>query len=85
MIKEGKSENQYLRPLLSEIIQALNHAGWRDAIHHIYREANRGADFLATKGHSCSFEWVLIERACPLFGVILLDDSRGCSMPRRIV
>jgi ribonuclease HI len=56
MVTSRHTNNAYLSPLLGEIIDLLQHPNWETSITHVYREANRCADFLANRGHSSSFD-----------------------------
>ncbi|GAU38761.1 hypothetical protein TSUD_64920 [Trifolium subterraneum] len=84
MVTSGHTNNAYLSPLLGEVVSLLQHPNWETSIAHVYREANRCADFLTNKGHSSSFEGDIVNLACHSLQAILYDDFRGASLPRLI-
>ncbi|GKV53729.1 hypothetical protein SLEP1_g60246, partial [Rubroshorea leprosula] len=54
-------------------------------IHHIYREANAAADFLAKLGVSSSFDFMLYDEKLIELSCILFYDCIGTVVPRTIV
>lgn len=81
MVNLGVTMNANFKPLLEDIITELRLLDWRPTITHVYREANRCADHLAKQGLQAATEWVLIDVASPLLGMLLADDSRGSCLP----
>lgn len=71
-------------PLLREVLSILRQRDRSTSLVHIYREANRNADFLANKGHFANFEWTLVNSVPPLLRIILAYDVKGSSLPRLI-
>lgn len=49
---------------------------------HTFREANRGADFLASLGHLGEFTWTILDSPPPRLSLVLQEDARGASLPR---
>lgn len=82
MIRMGNSHNKFLQPLLLEVIELLNKSDWRTSVTHVFREANRCADFLANRCHSSSFTWTVFDRAMPSLALILREDALDVSIPR---
>ncbi|CAN1133397.1 Putative ribonuclease H protein At1g65750, partial [Linum perenne] len=58
---------------------------WRVEIHHVYREANKAADFLASQGHRFPFGTHLFPLSECNLGHILRYDCLGISEPRFIL
>lgn len=78
-----RSTLAYLDPLLNEIFLFLCDPSWRVVVVHVFREANRCADFLVRKGQlASSFELEIVESISPLLGILLADDVRGSVLPR---
>ncbi|KAK2384993.1 heat shock 70 kDa protein [Trifolium repens] len=84
MVTSRHTNNAYLSPILGEIIDLLQHPNRETSITHVYREANRFADFLANRGHSSSFDGDIVNLACHSLQLILYDDFMGASLPRLI-
>lgn len=81
MIKTNKTNCLFIRLLLGEALPILSREDRGFSIMHIYREANRCADFLANLGHSGPFEFDYSElhATAPLLQPILVEDARGMS------
>lgn len=84
MINDGKTKITHLRPLLQDIVDMLQHLDWQVKVAHVYRETNRCADWLTSKGHSVLLEWVLVDTPCNSLGLLLGDDARGSCLPRPV-
>lgn len=76
--------NAFLQPLISEICHMLHDPGWCTRVDHVYREANRAADWLASLGHSSPFHCNMLSVVPSPLGLILSEDCRGCSLPRLV-
>lgn len=84
MVNAGRTENANFRPLVDTICSELRKPDWRPSVSHIYREANRCADFLAKQGLEASVERVLVDTVSPSLGLLLAADAQGCCLPRGV-
>lgn len=82
MVRAKTSHIPFLQPLLQEVLNLLHLPDWSTSVEHIFREANHCADLLAKKGHSSSFDGVIMEDSFALLDLYLLNDARGVSSPR---
>lgn len=82
MVHNKSTQISFLEPLLQEFIHLLNLRSWRTSFIHTYREANKCADLLANKGHSASYDGVVLDSIFPLHGLYLLADARGVCTSR---
>ncbi|CAI0475133.1 unnamed protein product [Linum tenue] len=65
--------------------QELFQRDWEVTIHHIYREGNKGADFLANYGHDLPLCLHNVSCSTRDFHHILLYDCQGLSETRLVV
>ncbi|CAN1293336.1 Putative ribonuclease H protein At1g65750, partial [Linum perenne] len=79
----GEIENQFVAEILAfrEIISR----DWEVVTRHVYREANRAADFLANRGHSFALGTHEFSVSNASFGHVLLSDILGISTPHFIL
>ncbi|CAN1775820.1 Putative ribonuclease H protein At1g65750 [Linum perenne] len=78
----GVPEHQHASEVLH--FQNLCKRDWRVNIRHIYREANKAADFLASQGYDFPFGIHFFPLSDCNFGHILQYDCLGVSEPRLI-
>lgn len=78
------SGNAFLQPLLQEICHLLSLDDWSASVHHVFREANRSADFLANLGHEGPFQCVFLDPVPASLRLILFEDRIGSSLPRLV-
>ncbi|CAN1256844.1 Putative ribonuclease H protein At1g65750 [Linum perenne] len=69
----------------SRVATELCNREWRVEIRHVYREANKVADFLANQGHLFPFGTHLFPLSDCNLGHILRYDCLGISEPRFIL
>lgn len=81
MVRSGSTRIIFLQPLLQEVISFLQLPDWTTSVIHTYREANQCANFLASKGHSSSFEGVTLESSFSMLSLLFLNDVRRGSTP----
>lgn len=55
MLQMKRSNFLPLKPLLDEVVALIDEANARIVVNHVYREAKRSADFMATLAHSGTF------------------------------
>lgn len=84
MINMHFYENSFLQSILHDIIRFIDMPHWTIHVDHIYREANRAADFLANQGHDSSFDVTTLDSFPPAMGLILFEDMYGCGLTRTI-
>ncbi|CAI0558302.1 unnamed protein product [Linum tenue] len=65
--------------------QEMMQCDWEVTIHHVYREGNKGADFLANYGHNLPVGLHPVSCSVPDFHQILLYDCQGLSETRLVV
>lgn len=53
--------------------------GWQVLVVHIFREANRCVDAVASHRHHGVFSWVTFDSATAYLNLLLFEDSVGCS------
>ena len=58
---------------------------WSCSMHHIYRERNRVADYLANLGHSLMLGISVFEDPPPQVSAILEDDYNGVTISRMVL
>ena len=81
-----KSDISHHHPLYS-IVHACTKImanDWSCSIHHIYRESNRAADFLANLGHSLILGTTVFEDPPSQMSGILEDDRKGVAITRMV-
>ena len=83
LIRKTWDKSHPFSTLIGRIHHLVNRS-WEVHIAQIYREANKAADFMASKGHS--LDCGLIVFCEPPLGLssILLEDIRGVALPRMI-
>lgn len=84
MVRMRGAHNKFLQPFLHEVLELLDDPSWRTYVIHVFREANRCADYLANEGHNIPLGWQVFDRASLTLALILREDALGCSIPRLI-
>lgn len=84
MVHSRCTKNNFLKPLLHEVISLLQLPFWRTSLLHVYREANKCADLLANKGHFVPCDGAVLDSSFPLLDLYIFTDVRGVSTPRLI-
>lgn len=77
MVHNRATQISLLKPPLQEVVHLLNLPSWKTSLVHSYRDANKWADLLANKGHSTSYDGVVLDSSFPLLDLYLLADVRG--------
>ncbi|KAJ1403306.1 Ribonuclease H-like superfamily [Sesbania bispinosa] len=84
LIEHGCHPHHPCYGLLSEI-QAFKIRDWEIQIVHVYIEANRVADFLASLAVSLEYGLYVLDSPPSGCGEILIQDLIGVMFPRRVV
>ncbi|CAI0458485.1 unnamed protein product [Linum tenue] len=58
---------------------------WEVTLNHVYREGNKGADFLANHGHSLPLGFHRVSCSFPPFHHVLMYDCQGLSETRLVM
>ncbi|XP_074290582.1 uncharacterized protein LOC141617299 [Silene latifolia] len=73
-----------LRPLVQRCIDLIRLDGWTVKIDHVFREANRAADWLANEGITASPHVTYLEQPPDGLRTILREDILGVAFPRLV-
>ncbi|CAI0385208.1 unnamed protein product [Linum tenue] len=83
-IMNSWKDDNHRHGLLAAKVGNLISREWEVKISHVFREQNKAADFLASRGHSLHFGIHHISVCEPVLTHWLLYDSLGITMPRSI-
>lgn len=79
MIEDRRKNSKQLQPLLDDILQLLSSYNRFGHVSHIFREANRCVDLLASYAHELSTDFLILNSPSPSLLKLLMEDARGVS------
>ncbi|CAL1353889.1 unnamed protein product [Linum trigynum] len=85
LLLEKRTGDTYHHTALVDWFQELQSRGWEVSISHIYREANKCADGLASYGHSLPPGVHAVSCSVPFLYHFLMYDGQGLSEPRLVL
>ncbi|CAI0443132.1 unnamed protein product [Linum tenue] len=84
LIRHVNTGNHHCAAILDRFRELLSRH-WEVIIEHVYREGNRCADFLASRGHIVPFGFHEVASTDPMLHYWIMYDCQGISEPRLVL
>ncbi|CAI0423001.1 unnamed protein product [Linum tenue] len=84
LIRRTDTEEHHCAAILARFRELLSRP-WEVLVEHVYREGNRCADFLASRGHVVRFGFHEVVSSDPMLSYWIMYDCQGISEPRMVL